>query len=314
MTDIDFAAQAENERIAFTSYKRKFAIENTPPQNPTAELMTSLSWEFWTSIIVGFSAMLLAGMRTFGKFHEMSVKSFGDTGTALFEAMISIVAIEGVMFVADAIRASKDVSDVGKQDMVINLKRIGFLALFISVAAGMGQALPSLSGLPAWVGTSIDWAILIGLGGGASYVAKVSGGIVGSQIAEAKRSLSELAHAYDQDLSSWNTALKQAWEGSDDRAVARENMRVAGAQSRYNVKGVRSAKSERSFRHNENPGGIREKILAYLRQNLSAAGVPGPSEVSRTLEVSKGYAHEVISEFIESSEYAMLVKAAQDAT
>jgi len=58
----------------------------------------------------------------------------------------------------------------------------------------------------------------------------------------------------------------------------------------------------RAERTNE-PSEVAEKILAYLRENASPENIPGrgllgPSAVASTLGVSKGYASQIIKEYI----------------
>lgn len=306
---VDFATQAKQEKDAFVSFKETYSAENTPPANPAATLIKSLSWEFWTSLLVGLAAMVLAGMRTYGKFYDMSSAAFGPGNMATAEAMISIVAIEGVLFVAEAIRASMDISDVGNKNFLKTLKRIGVLTLLISMSAGTGQAIPSLgTSIPSEVRVFVDWAMLIGLGAGSSYVAKVAGGIVGHQVSAAKASMLEITKTYKRTYASWETALKNAWQHSDERVIARESVKIALSTSRNNVRGSRSVPSV--LRTNAQPGGatgdVKSKINEYLRTHITLTFTPGPSEVARELGVAKSYASGVIKDFVVSDEYRLI--------
>jgi len=301
MSNSEFIAASTDEEIsALENFKRKYRELVSPPIISAVTLMSALGWQFWAIMVQAIATIVLVGMRTAEMFYSVSVLGMKSTLMAVIEAGAAVVSVEVGIVVFSSLRAeiqnrNKDASlsgDSAHIEVKVSMSRLllGELAcIFLSLVAGLGVSAKGLGLNIAW----IPWLMLYALGIGATIIAAVSGDIIGVTLARLANLRTSIVDQFRVDQLVYDERMLKAWNASDERKIARHEIREAVLPVR-----PRRTNEPRTNVRTANVSDVANSISDYLAAHSTREYVPGPSEIAHSLGVSKGYAHKVRVDWI----------------
>jgi hypothetical protein len=299
----------EAEIAAFESFQAKYFKMFPQPEKVSVTLKDLIGWQFWMAIIQGVFAIALAAMRTSDMFYKIAVSSSRFLATA--EAIAAVGAIEGGIVVFASLRAemqNRKTTGNAEEDRRLNLKAsvwrllMGeFLGLAVSIVAGLGL---SFAGLGVPVQGFTQWLAII-VGAGASIIAGISGDVIGTLLSRLSTARDLAAQQYKIDQKEYENTMYARWEHSDERKIARGELKAAVRSAAVVAPRVRSG----GRTHGGNGSNVvRESIFSlldtFIAEHPDAQTIPGPTEISNTLNVAKSYASQVIHEWMDTKGFA----------
>lgn len=311
MNETELLHQSTQAEIdAWEDFRKKYERMFPAPEKPSITLRDVIGWQFWMAILQGIFAIALAAFRTADMFYKIALSS--SQMLAVLEAFFAVGAVEGGIVVFAALRAEMqnrrttgDENSDLKLEVRASVWRLAageILGLAISIVAGLGL---SFAGLGIDAAQFSFWLAVI-VGAGASIIAAISGDVIGATLARLSNARDRVGIQYRAAMKDWEATLYSRWAKSDERAIARGELKAA-------VRSGRSIPNSRPNKYGQNPAAERtaerppneqrERIIAYLEQYMAehpeAESIPGPSQVSRDLGVSKSYSHQVLNDWME---------------
>ncbi len=297
------AATAFAEQEAFDLFKSRHSQLNPEPVDPNVTMSQILGWEFYGSILSAIGTLLLAAFATAGEFYHIAaatsqngIFTWGRTISAMFgvEGLIVVMSVLSVL--------TSERNSISKSQY----ERAKKLALFVSILAGFNGVLRGILPMDNFWVMVISFIVSATLAVGASFLAVVGGEIVGYQTRYSRETKDGIDKTYLDAKKSWRDDLLAKFSISYERKIARGELKVPVT----NKSGARSFSPGKRTNESSEVG---DKILTYLRENASPENVPGkgllgPSAISTTLGVSKGYASQIVNEYI-SNEYQFRTRA-----
>ena len=295
---IDFDESREIEAAAFANFEKRY-YQQSPPPRPRPTI--GMGWQFYLALLWAVASVIAMSLRTASEFYRAEVLSGMNETAALFSSSVVLIAVEGGIVIAAAIKAAKS-----KTFSTFLLYAGIFLATAISIVAGVNNSLGVIQGLNPSLTLYVRYGVVVALGAGGSLLAWVSGEVVGARIAIVLSERALMANEHRLVLEEYRHALLRAWDASDERTVARSSVRSAARQVRslaqqneQNEQGERARRvrspANQTNADRTNPA-KREKIIAYVQEMLTAEQrTPGPSEIARVVGVTKSYAHDVLA-------------------
>lgn len=300
---MNFDELTQAELGAFEAFREKYMVQNPPPVIRAAK---GLGWQFWFAMLWAVSAVIMVALRTASEFHKAEVLSGMEGWMANFSSANVLLAIEGGIVIAAAIKAAHERS--------FSSQRLGWgigLALFISMSAGLNSTIGVIPNASETLINTIRYVLLGAIGIGGSLLAWVSGEILGEQLAWVLADRDNAKVELHKAEGEYNESLLSAWSRSAEYQIVRKGVKVEAAEAAHEVRSVKAVRSLPNDRtnsertnHLKNAGSNeqRMRIAEYIASIVSAEGrVPGPTEISRSLDVAKSYAHQVRQEWIEEN-------------
>ncbi len=311
LSNTDLITNSTDEEIsALENFKRRYKALVPPPTKPTVTLMSALGWQFWAIMVQSLAAIVLVGMRTASMFYDVSFMGMQRVLMALIEAGAAVIALEAGIVIFSSLRAEiqnrKTDASLSGESAHIEVKAsmsrllVGEVAcILLSLVAGFGVSAKGLGMTIAW----LPWLMLFGLAGGATIIVAVSGDVIGVTLARLANLQTVIADKFEVTKLKYDEGMFRAWNASDERKIARHEIReaVQPVHVRRLVNTSRTP-SERTPVVSD----VANIILEYLMTHSTPEFVPGPSEISRVLDVSKGYAHRIRNEWIAANAPALV--------
>ena len=150
----------------------------------------------------------LSGFMSANKFLAQYISMGSIQVYAAIEAILSVLGIEGLLVglgVADGYK---------RGESIINRNTITFIAIGISVFAGLGQGIEAATDLPAGFAKVIEAALVLITGVGVPFLA-----YLGAQVYGATRKQIEVAYI------DWMDKANASWASSKDRQLATRQLR-----------------------------------------------------------------------------------------
>jgi hypothetical protein len=303
LSNTDLITNSTDEEIfALENFKRRYKALVPPPTKPTVTLMSALGWQFWAIMVQSLAAIVLVGMRTASMFYDVSFMGMQSVLMALIEAGAAVIAVEAGIVIFSSLRAEiqnrKNDASLSGESAHIEVKAsmsrllVGEVAcILLSLVAGFGVSAKGLGMTIIW----LPWLMLFGLAGGATIIVAVSGDIIGVTLARLANLQTVIADKFEVTKQKYDEGMFRAWNASDERKIARHEIReaVQPVHVRRSTNTPRTS-SERTPIVSD----VANIISEYLMTHSTNEYVPGPSEISRVLDVSKGYAHRIRNEWI----------------
>jgi len=292
------AVTTEKEIEAFRNF-RKFHEEIFPyPVALELRMREVLGWKIWAALIQSIFAIALSAMRTADMFYSVAVSS--SYWLAVAEAAAAVGAVEGGIVIFAAIRAetqnAKEGTDVVVHAPLWQLWIGEGLGIMIAVVAGLGLTFKGL-GLDA---SNFSWWLGVILGAGASLIAAISGEIIGTTLSGLSNARMIAGRAYKAEEKAWKENLYNKWKNSSERKIATGEMKVAAMSvGNQMLPRRRSSGGNRGAANNAIRTNIFSALDTFIAENPDAETIPGPSEISRNLNVAKSYASQVIHEWMD---------------
>ena len=302
------AATATAELEAFDLFKARHSKLNPEPVNPVVKIKDVLGWEFYGSILAAVGTLLLAAFATAGEFYHIAASTSQSPLFTWGRTLAAMFGVEGLIVIMSVLSVLTSERNVISRSQYESAKK---LALFVSVLAGINGVLRGTLPMDNWWVMAFSFVISATLAVGASFLAVVGGEIVGYQTRYSRETMKSMNNSYAQLKQDWWDDLTNRFANSYERKIARGELKIPTSEKRSFGRGGRT--SERS-ETNE----VAEKILAYLREKASPDNIPGkgplgPTAVSEELGVSKGYASQIITEYIKN-EYQFRTRAMREET
>lgn len=295
------AASTDKEIQAFRNFRRFYEEIFPYPTAVRVRMQEVLGWKIWAALIQSAFSIALAAMRTANMFYRVAVSSSPILATA--EAVAAVGAVEGGVVIFAAIRSEMQnrVDDEGVKihAAVWQLWLGELLGIAISVVAGLGLTFIGLGNVARF---SLSWWLGVILGAGASLIAAISGEIIGSTLSSLSNASAAASRAFKLEVSNWKENMFNKWKVSAELKIARGELKAA-ANSVNNSPRRHSGPSRGGNGNNVIRGNIFTFLDAYVAQNPEATTLPGPSQVSRELDVAKSYASQVIHEWMDARGY-----------
>jgi len=192
-------------------FKNEYAALYPPP----ALEKINLNWKFQWSIVTSVATVILASLRTAQMFYnsaELSAVTWGIEASGIwiisvFDAFVSMLAVEGGLVVASAIRSNS--KKTINED--IYLWQIGILVT-ISVMAGLGQSVGLVQNLPDGVLTFFSYALSFVLGVGASLAAWFSGEVLGVLLNTNEETNREAKETFQSAMEMYQKNARKFWK------------------------------------------------------------------------------------------------------
>ncbi len=306
MTDgIDLQKLHEEELGALTRFEERWEHYNPQPRQPRSFSIRDLGVEFPLTVVTGIAAIVQAAFRTGFKFFDLAAKS-GMGYLSWADGASAMIGVEGFIAVIGFGRArahGKQLIEEGVTKFSTIREWIGLvIALMISMMAGFAQSISGVKYIDPAVQSFVDWSLAVVLGVGASLLAYFAGDLAGLMIVRAELLYVTRMNFYRDALATWTENMKTAWEKSDEinylHVDLKGETKVGRSFYQTPVRSTRSVRTnERTNTERTDGSDVAKKILAYLDEKSTDEFVPGPSEVSRELSVSKGYASAVIKQW-----------------
>ena len=302
------SATTQKEIAAFNNFELMYRRIFPYPEAAQVRMKEILGWKFWAAITQNIFAITLAAMRTADMFYRIAVSS--SAVLAVVEAIAAVGAVEGGIVIFAAIRAESQnrIADgeVRVHAPVWQLWLGEALGILISVVAGLGLSFRGL-GLDA---ANFNWWLSIIIGAGASFIAAISGEIIGSTLSGLSNAKAIADAKFKQEVTAWSDGLYKKWKSSDELRISRGDIRAASHATRSAVRSVRTNGGRVNGRIVGNE--IHDKIFGfldnYITVNPEASTIPGPTELSGTLGVSKSYASTTSQQWLSERGYAVPVE------
>lgn len=287
---MNFEELTAQETDAFEQFRQKYKLMHPIKARPKT---AGLDWKFYLVLVVAPPQILLAALRTANIFYKAADLA-GNHTLAYIEAALAILAVEVSLVVYSAVQAAKR-TEVPKGRLTFGI----ILMVLISVFAGLSQSITLISGVDPTFLTYLQYGVSFMIGIGASIIAWIGGEVLGEQVALMGIRSAEIDSRYRAYLAEYNDTMLNSWANSPERRIARDELIDA-------VRSVRLPNEQRTKRRprlpNEGQNEVRLKVMEYLKSVYERDGrVPGPTEISNALSVSKGYAHQVRGEWIEEN-------------
>jgi len=301
MTDVDLSKTTHGEEEAFLLFKHKFELLSPPPKIPVVS--GGLGTQFWIYFIVSMAQVVLAALRTADQFYKAAFLSGNGDMFAKFEAIISLVAIEGGLVVLATLRAANK-KHYSERSSVIGM----VMMAAISTLAGLGQSINLVENVNPDILLYLQYVLAIVLGVGVTIIALIGGDVLGGLIVKTSERIEGAEDKYTDDLRKYNDGLLSAWNKSAERKISRGE--ITGASSSFSRTNERT-----SNLINAGQSEKKDRVLKYVDEVSAKEGrVPGPSEISREVGVAKSYAHSIISHVNNNGRNKVTVPDVRDMT
>ncbi len=314
MTTLDLSLLQQQEAEAQGKFRDSYEFGDPCPEEPVAFSWKKLGIEFPLTLITGAAAIIQAALRTSHSFMNLAEKA-GMTGLMLWvDGASAMIGVEGFVAVIGFVKAKSDGRErleAGEFSGKAWKETMGLLiALTISVAAGLGQSIAGAKNPSEGLSTFVDTFLLFALGIGASLLAYFAGEIAGVMIVRAEKMYGDEQTTWKKDLFEWNARFTDAWNSSDYIKFLRADIKGLTTVARRGYRsngsnGVRSLGNERTNSPIPKVSAVAMKIRAYLNEHSTDDFVPGPSEIARECDVSKGYASRIRGEWIDVTEHQL---------
>jgi hypothetical protein len=290
---MNFEELTSQETEAFEQFRQKYKLMHPVKAKPRA---SGLDWKFYLVLLVTPMQILLAALRTASIFYK-AAELGGNQTLAYIEAGLAIFAVEVALVVYSAVQAAKR-TEVPEGRLTFGI----ILMVLISVFAGLSQSITLITGVDKTFLTYLQYGVSFMIGIGASIIAWIGGEVLGEQVALMGIRANQIDEQYRVYLQEYNEGMLNSWANSPERKIARGELvnavrSVFGPTERTNEK-----RTERPRLPNEGQNEVRLKVMEYIKTVYERDGrIPGPSEISRQLRVSKGYAHQVRYEWMQEN-------------
>lgn len=257
---------AETEIQYFESFSEIYKSRNPVPQEPT--YMMSFGIEWWTILITSVAALFLNALRTGTAFYGVAIATTGIPevyrgGVALLEAIVAVVAYEGLIFGVGVFHGSRQRSI----NPIVKWSAAG-IAIATSFIAAAYVSLDGLGLDVTGVKTSLGVAMTLG-----SLLALASGEMLGSLVGEAKGKYENSIDQYQKDVVFYNDRLKRSWVSNRTKFLAHHGIVVSEL----------ARKEVAQPQINET---ISRRIRAYIVENGLDLDSVRPVEIARSLEIN----------------------------
>lgn len=305
--ELEFQKMNDAEISAFTQFQRKFAVLYPPPkkENP------SLTWEFWSSIVVALSGVSLAAFRTGDAFYQAAVYG-GSPLFALSEAIVAVVAIEGVVVLTAVRNAYRSRSNSEINGVAL------WIALIISGLAGLFQSVGLIETIAdSWLATLLNYSLVIAMGLGATTIAALAGHDLGVRLVVLEQERLEANKRFADANRSYRANLLKQWRasselGSVDKAKhtrydRQTNEQVTNERSTHSStnKPNRPVRLESNNERRDKIYGILDTVLeshgliatvSHVAEELAKQDAKNPNDLAEISELKnryKGYVSQV---------------------
>lgn len=209
---------ANTEIEAYRLFTEKYRLQYPEPQPPERITWKDAGPMYFLKIITTVAVVLLAAMRTAEQFYN--VASINNQGMfPYFEAFLAVLGLEGLLVVLAAGNASK------RKEINQFWSNLGIiLILSISLIAGFGQSIVAIPEIPEMLYNSFSIALSIALAS-ASIVAYIGGEIIGQELARMEIDYQKAIKLYREGTESYNGSLIAAWNRSEERKIARSDVK-----------------------------------------------------------------------------------------
>lgn len=224
--------QTQLEQQAYSNFS---IVYETAHPKPTMREISGLGWQFWLAITWFSAAAIAVAIRTASEFHRIELLAKINETLAFVSAFLILIAIEGGMGVASAMRASKK-REYSEQSLNIGI----WLTLGISIIVGLTSSIANLPEAYSIIADYIRILETIAIGVGLSVVVYISGEIVGVMIAVALSDRDAAVRELRKEVEDWQDKLNSSWSVSDDRVIVIETTKIAANQARSRISSTRS--------------------------------------------------------------------------
>lgn len=234
----------QKELEVYQSYRELYAA-----QHPYPVLGSEYSWRdggiiFLGKMITTLAAILLAGFRTAEQFY-LAASNQGNTILGWFEAILAVLAIEGLILFLAADRAKRR----GKVHDRVSGMGI-FLAVVISLLAGLGQSIRLIEGLNTAILGWFTIALAVGLAF-ASFVAYIGGEIVGQELARIDGANKQNWEKHSKEVENWEASLLSSYSRSQERKIIRADLVPNVPMAQSSTKGGTNRSAWKELSHKE---------------------------------------------------------------
>lgn len=201
----------------YQSYRQLYEAQHPQPEMKNEADWTDAGLIFKGKIITTVAAVLLAGFRTAEQFY-LAASNGDNLWLGWFEAILAVLAIEGLILFLAADKAKRR-GEVHEWVSWIGI----FIALGISLVAGLGQSLNVVINLDTQIAEWFTLALAVGLSL-ASLVAYIGGEIIGQELARIDAANDKNRDEYYKELESWENSLNASWSRSQERKLVRSGL------------------------------------------------------------------------------------------